>query len=110
MYISYQFMEFNKLYRSCCEMYVYIHIYNIHKYCTVCVCVCVFFLFIDGTLLPPPSISEWVGAYLSLSDVLNKLQMTREASRVMQDATEQYAGTPDEARYICRISVYYTCK
>lgn len=54
---------------------------------------------LDGTLLPLPSVSEWVGAYLSLSDVLNKLQMTHRATMVMQEATEQFAGTPDEARY-----------
>ena len=61
---------------------------------------CSFLSLTEGALLPPPSTSEWVSGYLSLADVMNKLQMKHEAAKVMQDAIDLFSGTPDEARWL----------
>ena len=51
-------------------------------------------------LLSSPSKSEWVGVYLTLAQAHSKLNHTPEAVKIMQDAVNRFAGTPEEARYM----------
>lgn len=50
------------------------------------------------SLLPPLSPSECVTVYLELVSVHTQLGHTHEAAKVMQDAINKFAGTPEEVR------------
>ena len=50
------------------------------------------------SLLPALSQSEQVTVYMELAKVLSELGQTHEAAKVMQDAINSFAGTPEEVR------------
>ena len=49
-------------------------------------------------MLPTLTLSQQVTVYLELVDVHNKLGHTHEAAKVMQDAINEFTGTPEEAK------------
>lgn len=50
------------------------------------------------SLLPALSLGEQVTVYLELASVLSDLGQTHEAAKVMQDAINNFEGTPEEIR------------
>ena len=50
------------------------------------------------SLLPPLTLSEQVSIYLELASVHGALGHTHEATKVIQDAINQFTGTPEEFR------------
>ena len=55
------------------------------------------------TLLPPLTLSEQVSVYLELANVHGALGHTHEATKVIQDAINEFTGTSEEFR--CDTSV-----
>ena len=51
------------------------------------------------SLLPPLTLSEEVTTYLELASVHNQLGHTHEATKVIQDAINEFTGTLEEFRY-----------
>ena len=52
------------------------------------------------SLLPPLTLSEQVTMYLELASVHNQLGHTHEATKVIQDAINEFTGTSEEFRYV----------
>ena len=52
------------------------------------------------SLLPPLSSNECVTVYLELVNVHTQLGQSHEAAKVMQDAINTFAGTPEEVRWV----------
>ena len=53
-----------------------------------------------SSLLPSLSLSEQVTIYLELANVHSRLGHVHEAAKVMQDAINEFTGSPEEAK-IC---------